>query len=468
MKPIHAYVTAVTVAAAVVATRLDWAAVIPAFESHWLGLGLLFFFGLLSESFTVRFADGGSSGTHTVTFLPLLATVLLFDPTVAVLSFGLTGAVAEFLIRRKPGIRAIFNVSQYVLATALAGVVYQGLGGISMAGLDTLPSDWLPNLIQPFLGFGLVFFGINHAAVSLALAISQDSPFREIWRDLIGKSGAGVFSDLLVSPIAILIAIVYHEFNALGLLIAFLPLYFIRHAYLQNYRLVQANQDLLTALIKAIETRDPYTSGHSQRVAALARKIAEGMGLSRRKAADIERAALLHDIGKIDSVYTDILRKPDHLTDEERGIIESHVTKGVELLDSLSSFSDEVVESVRHHHERVDGKGYPSGLSGDEISIGGKIIKVCDAIDAMLSDRPYRQALQMDQVLEQLDTYAGLQFDREVVRTVIDNDILAEHLRKVRESGARTGTARDSTRPGKTSGSPERAQREQSLAEGAK
>jgi putative nucleotidyltransferase with HDIG domain len=213
-----------------------------------------------------------------------------------------------------------------------------------------------------------------------------------------------------------------------------LPLLFIRHAYLNTYRLEHANRDLLKVLVKAIETRDPYTSGHSQRVAGLAGLIARSMNLSGRRVETIEMAALLHDIGKIDAVYTEILRKPDSLTQEERAIIESHVTKGVELLRSLHSVPEDVIAAVLHHHEREDGRGYPNRLRGHDISLGGKIIKVCDSVDAMLSDRPYRLALTTDQVRRELWENAGIEFDVEIVKCVMATHILEEHVETVRQS----------------------------------
>jgi putative nucleotidyltransferase with HDIG domain len=143
----------------------------------------------------------------------------------------------------------------------------------------------------------------------------------------------------------------------------------------------------------------------------------------------IGNAALLHDIGKIEDAYTEILRKPDALTAEERTMIESHVTRGVQLLRDLSSVPEEVVQIVRHHHEREDGGGYPDGLLGDEIPIGSKIIVVCDAVDAMLSDRPYRAALPLPRVLEELQQHAGRQFDHRVVRALTCTEILAEYAR---------------------------------------
>ncbi|MFG1691691.1 HD-GYP domain-containing protein, partial [Gemmatimonadota bacterium] len=253
----------------------------------------------------------------------------------------------------------------------------------------------------------------------------------------IGQSGTNLLYDLLVSPIAIAVAFLFQELEVVGLLVALLPLLFVRHSYLTTLRLIQANRDLMKALVKAIETRDPYTSGHSVRVAALARRIATELGLSQRKVDHVETAALLHDIGKIEAVYSEILRKPDSLSDRERAIIESHVTKGVEVLRSLATFPHDVLAAVRGHHERVDGKGYPDHLRGEEIPLGARIIKVCDAVDAMLSDRPYRKALQLPQVREQLSAFAGMQFDQRIVEVVAMSDLLEEHATELTQERAR-------------------------------
>jgi HD-GYP domain-containing protein (c-di-GMP phosphodiesterase class II) len=112
-------------------------------------------------------------------------------------------------------------------------------------------------------------------------------------------------------------------------------------------------------------------------------------------------------------------------------MIESHVHKGVELLESLSSFEEQVILSVRHHHERYDGKGYPDGVSGKDIPIGGRIIKICDAIDAMLSDRPYRKALELPVVRQELLVHSGTQFDPDIVERLLATDYLEQHADEV-------------------------------------
>jgi putative nucleotidyltransferase with HDIG domain len=149
--------------------------------------------------------------------------------------------------------------------------------------------------------------------------------------------------------------------------------------------------------------------------------------MRRYQVGAVETAALLHDIGKIDEIFATILSKPGRLTADEREVIASHATRGAEFLTSISSFRPDIILAVRHHHERIDGKGYPDNMVGDEIPIGARIIKVCDAVDAMLSNRPYRNALPLPAVRQQLVEYAGVQFDLKVVQAVISTGMLEEH-----------------------------------------
>ncbi len=437
MRPgkIQIYVGSIAALALVASATQDWAGIGALGTDDFAGFLVLLFLGLVAESLTLPITIGRTSGsTSSIGFLPLLASLLLFGPAPTVLFMAITGMVGEFVIRKKPVIKAVFNSSQYVLSTALAGQVYSGLGGMGLALQEGAFTPGLFGQLVAFGGFGLVFVVLNNAAVSIAVAISEETPFRKVWFKAIGRTGTNLLYDIAISPIAIAVAFLYVELQWVGLLLVLLPLLFIRQAYLTIVQLQRANRDLLTALVKAIETRDPYTSGHSLRVASLAVRIAEAMGLSPSRVQNVEMAALLHDIGKIEAVYSEILRKPSDLTEEERKVIESHVTKGVELLEQLSSFSKDVIAGVQCHHERVDGKGYPLGLKGRQIPVGGRIIKVCDAIDAMLSDRPYRKALSLAQVKEQLVIYSGTQFDLEVVRAAIEGDLLESHQKEAQET----------------------------------
>ena len=435
------YVVAMCMASVVCMAMTDWSLLLNLPAPAILGLAGLIAIGILSESLAIGLSVGSAAeGRSSITFLPLLASVQLFGPGAGVLLIAATVSFAELAVRKKGPLRGTFNIAQAIVATSLAAGGFMLLGGTPLESPQAAGDINLTGQLWPFISFGLLFLAINHAAVSLAITLSQGLPFRTVWQQVLTNSGASL-NDLLISPIALAVAFLYVSFGPGGIVIVLLPMLFIRYSYLTTSKLREANSDLLTVLVKAIEIRDPYTSGHSLRVSKLARQIAKELGLHRLSVERVETAALLHDIGKIEAVYTDILGKPDTLTPEERAMIESHVTRGEQLLRDLSSVPEEVIQGVRHHHEREDGKGYPDGLLGDEIPIGAKIIIVCDAVDAMLSDRPYRDALPLTTVLEQLHQHAGRQFDHRIVRALLRSEILAEYAEAMR--AART----ESTRP---------------------
>ncbi|HEX7051390.1 MAG TPA: HD-GYP domain-containing protein [Longimicrobiales bacterium] len=275
-----------------------------------------------------------------------------------------------------------------------------------------------------FLALALTFFLANTSVVGYLFVLRQkEKPFT-VLRNLIGPAGSNLFYNLLASPVAVFAAVLYNQMYIGGLMLMVLPLLLIRYSYLSKIQLQHANQDLLRVLVKTIETRDPYTSGHSLRVSRIARAIAEDLGFSRRKVEQVETAALLHDVGKTDAIYASIIRKPTALTEEETAIIRTHAIKGAQMLEGLSSFPEEVIRGVRHHHERYDGRGYPDGLRGKEIPLAARIIMLCDSIDAMLSDRPYRPALTVEQVAEEVRRCAGSQFDPEIAEAIVRLDTI--------------------------------------------
>jgi putative nucleotidyltransferase with HDIG domain len=410
---------------------IDWGEFEALPASSFSGLIVMILFGVAAERLSVSMVVGDSSksnSTNSVAYLPLLATVLLFGPGAAVLFLAIAHIVGDFLIWKKQTIKGVFNVSQHIFSASIGGVAFYATGGQAAAinGLSMGPPSptfsWIP-----LLAFGIVYLGVNHAMVARVVSLATGTRFLTVWQQVVGKGGSNLFYDVLVAPVAVAIALMGMHLGVGGLVMAGLPLLAIRNAHLGQFRLQQANQDLLNALVKAIETRDPYTSGHSLRVANLARLVAEGLGLSRKLIEEVEQSALLHDIGKIDARYTEILGKPSKLTAEERAMIESHVTRGVELLETMSSVSAAVIKNVLHHHERWDGRGYPMKLAGQDIPLGARIINVCDAVDAMLSDRPYRKALSLPTVRQELDTFSGIQFDPAVVKVLVNSEVLEQH-----------------------------------------
>ncbi len=167
-----------------------------------------------------------------------------------------------------------------------------------------------------------------------------------------------------------------------------------------------------------IDAKDKYTRGHSIRVGFYTKKIAERMDFDEDELDNIYYIALLHDVGKI-NISDAILNKPGKLDDEERDIIKTHTTNGAQILKDFSSVPH-IVEGARYHHERYDGKGYPEGLSGEQIPLVARIIGVADAFDAMNSDRCYRKAYPMEKIVKELKEGAGKQFDPEVVKVMLE------------------------------------------------
>jgi putative nucleotidyltransferase with HDIG domain len=180
----------------------------------------------------------------------------------------------------------------------------------------------------------------------------------------------------------------------------------------------QTFSETLGVLAETIDCRDPYTAGHSRRVADYSLVMAKRLGLSSQEQNTIESSALLHDIGKI-GIPDAVLLKPDRLDDDEFAIMREHPKIGAEILARIASMED-VTRCVLHHHERFDGRGYPGGLSGDDIPFGSRIICVADAFDAMTTDRPYRRGLSVAVATATLREGAGSQFDRRCVVTFLE------------------------------------------------
>ena len=179
----------------------------------------------------------------------------------------------------------------------------------------------------------------------------------------------------------------------------------------------EAQLDVLQDLNDALEAKDPYTHGHSQRVERHSYRTAAAMGLPVGAIEELRLAAALHDVGKI-RVPDRILRKPDKLTSTERTTVEEHVVVGAWMVSSVGSA--EVVSAVRHHHERWDGRGYPDGLAGTDIPLYARIIAVADAYDAITSTRPYRVSAGREHAVSVLRQGAGTQFDPMIVTSFVD------------------------------------------------
>lgn len=384
----------------------DWYVPQSTASRFWNGLVAFTLLAIASDSSFLRisFANVNSS----VGFVPFLAAVPLFGHPWPILVSGITAYVVDTFVRRKPPIRVWFNTAQYMLAVGLGGLVYVALGG-------EVAVDRFTFSLLPFLGLVLTFFVVNSGSVSLAVAFSSGVSVRESWARI---TGGALFYDLLASSLAVLLVFLYVKLQVLGLALLLIPLFFVRHIYQMNIQLERVNRELLELMVKAIEARDPYTSGHSRRVAEYAKAVARELGLSMREVDQIETAALMHDVGKIYEEFAPLLRKEGRLTPEERMVMQRHPVRSADLVGTVAELRGPIQAAIRNHHENYDGSGYPDGLTGSEIPIGARIVLIADTLDAMTTDRPYRKALPYARALEELARYAGKQFDPRLVDLV--------------------------------------------------
>ncbi len=190
------------------------------------------------------------------------------------------------------------------------------------------------------------------------------------------------------------------------------------------YKNIQSHySETVSSLVAAVDAKDAYTKGHQERIAKLACLIGQTIGYSAEQLDLIQQAAILHDLGKI-GVPEAILMKQDILTEEEFEIIKKHPVIGAEILSPVQ-FLKEVVPLVLYHHEKFDGTGYPEGLKGSQIPLSARIICIADAVDAMLSNRPYSYAKTVEKVKEELLQCSETHFDPQLVDAILKNDLLA-------------------------------------------
>ncbi|HET6428452.1 MAG TPA: HD domain-containing phosphohydrolase [Phycisphaerae bacterium] len=210
--------------------------------------------------------------------------------------------------------------------------------------------------------------------------------------------------------------------------------------FLENYHLYEDLQDLLMgvlhALTASIDAKDPYTCGHSRRVALVSRKLAELSGFDAHRAGRVYLAGLMHDIGKI-GMPESVLCKKGRLTDEEYGTVKQHPGVGAGILGGIRQMAD-MVPAILYHHERPDGRGYPERRSGADVPIEALIVGLADGFDAMTSSRTYRQAMPLEAVLAEIRRCSGTQFDARLVELLLTRDLEAflEELRKASAADA--------------------------------
>jgi putative nucleotidyltransferase with HDIG domain len=362
---------------------------------------------ILADSAQISLPRGGAS---IYASSPIdLAGIVLFGPAVMAVIEGIATLITEIVLQRRPFMKVIFNVPLLVMTVGVAGLVYKAFG--SLGAIDS------PLFLVPLAAAGVVYYLFNTWAVSLVIALS-DADGRNplhVWRQNYMWNFVHILAFL---PVGAIIALLYANSGVWTIALFIIPLFLARYSFQLYLDMREAHINTVAALTSAIDASDPFTHGHSFRVSRYALRIARAMGMSSRDLEMLEYAGLLHDIGKI-AVQNDILLKVGPLTDEEWRSLKSHPNVGADIVDQLK-FLKEASEVIRSHHERPDGNGYPRGLKGEEVPLAARILNVVDAFDAMTSDRPYRKALPIERVIQELEVYKGKQFDEQVATILLD------------------------------------------------
>ncbi len=342
-----------------------------------------------------------------------LASVILVGPVGAAIvgSFTLLG------IRRSPSLtQRLFNTGMFTLSAYLAGKTYLLSGG----PVGTPQPSSFPGVIGPFACAVLVHVTVNFSLVAGVLWLTGEPGSAagkvaldfKLWVTDIGYAAFGV-----------LIAALWSVLGPFTPVLVVIPLLAARWAVAQFAAQQRAYEATVSALCQAVETKDLYTRGHSERVSRGSVMIAREIGMREDRVEAIRYAGMLHDVGKL-GVPTSVLQKNGSLTDDEYAAIQLHPMRGLDIVREIG-FLDEALAGIMHHHERIDGRGYPMGLAGDEIPEFARVLAVADAFDAMTSDRSYRGARPVPDAVAELRKWAGTQFDPAFVDafvTAIDRD----------------------------------------------
>lgn len=408
---------------------------IPTLSAHDLGgliaLGVLSF--LLERLETNVYDDWRFSMSDA----PVFAMAMLYGPGAAAIAFPVASVAADVMRHRLPWYRHAFNLGVLALAGATAGVVFVAL----QAERDQLGAGLIPAALVA----SAAAYVTSAALVTGTVALVSGRPLWRVFReDLLW-----LFPHYLVlGLLGLALGVGYLSLGFFGLLVFLAPPLMMQFAVRQyvtntertvgelrqkNAQLESANQSILRmterlqetyegtleALVSALDARDRETKGHSLRVMQYTMDIARALGIPEGSPEwnDIQRGALLHDVGKI-GVADSILHKPGPLTPEEWVEMKKHPRIGFEMLQDIP-FLAGAARIIMAHHERFDGKGYPQGLAGDDIPLGARIFVIADTFDAMTSDRPYRRALPPEVARDEIVKNSGSQFDPVVVQAFL-------------------------------------------------
>jgi HD-GYP domain-containing protein (c-di-GMP phosphodiesterase class II) len=373
----------------------------------------IFIFGALAVS-TETFSIDYKNVSFSTTFAVTMAVFIRFGPltTMIIIVIGQTFKVLKINgtykhILNTPFYGTLFNYCNLCISLLVSTYCYVKLGG--EFNVNTVGQHKLAVLV-----FFVLMFTINNIIVAVTNSIMSNKPFVYYFINNLRLMSLTIFA---MAPLGIILAFIFQAYGYYGVILVLIPVILSRYTF---YLYVQAKTqyvDTVDTLMKAIEERDEYTEGHSQRVGELSVKIAKILKYNEWKLEELRVASMLHDVGKI-GISDNILNKKGKLSEEEYSIIKSHPQKGYNILKNIKNF-EHILPIVQYHHERYDGKGYPDGKCEDDLGIEVFIVQLADSVDAMSTDRTYRKALTKEEILKEVVNNSGTQFHPKVVEAYL-------------------------------------------------
>ncbi|WP_438485919.1 HD-GYP domain-containing protein [Streptomyces sp. S186] len=337
----------------------------------------------------------------------VLAGSFLLPPPLAALA-AVPGALLAPAARPWPAARRVWHTAELALAAWTAAQVFRAAGPTAPAAAP------FPRLLVPALAASCAFCAVLIGLRGGVLVLAERHPPRTAWR---GPAARLPVPHLVHGLTGLMMAVLWHSaYGPPAALPVLLPVHLSCWASAQYQRERAAHQATVRALVQAVDIKDRYTRGHSERVGRASVLIARELGMAEDRLEVLRFAGILHDVGKL-GVPTRVLRKDGPLTPEERRIIELHPEYGHEIVRGIG-FLGEARAAILHHHERMDGSGYPYGLMGRQIPECARVVAVADAFDAMTSTRSYRRARPVPAAVAELRRCAGTQFDPRMVRAL--------------------------------------------------
>lgn len=366
-------------------------------------------FGLLAFAADNLSAPLPRTGSVSVNFGFFLASLILFGPPTAIVVTAISIFNVREFIKRVPYYKHLFNAGQYFISMGVASFVFE------LTYNRNATNFFNPANIGFIILAACIYFFLNTIFTAGAISISEGKNFINIW---VYNFAWLVPFHLFLASMAIAISFLYKLYGPFTLLFTSLPLIVAQYTYMLRIKERRALLNSILQIVKIMEAKDPYTAGHSVRVAEYSEKIARKLRLNEYDVEVLINLANLHDIGKV-QIDLSVLNKPGRFYKSDWEEVKRHPKVGYEIVKEIV-FLKNAAKAILYHHERMDGKGYPSGIKGEEIPLFAKILSVADAYDAMTTDRPYRPALTQKEAIRELKVHADKQFDRKISSVMIE------------------------------------------------